>query len=96
MSVVDRINDETEFKPKRSALCDWCEYNDRCPIYPKERLGNGRVEASSSESNSSAADPVTANPVAADPKVGSAAPDPIARKEGQLHLFAKTPQVDPS
>jgi putative RecB family exonuclease len=38
MSVVDRITSESEFKPRRSALCDWCEYNDRCPIYPKERL----------------------------------------------------------
>ncbi|MCH8891175.1 MAG: PD-(D/E)XK nuclease family protein [Myxococcales bacterium] len=38
MSVVDRITSESDFKPRRSALCDWCEYNDRCPIYPKERL----------------------------------------------------------
>jgi putative RecB family exonuclease len=49
MSVVDRINDETEFKPKRSALCDWCEYNDRCPIYPKERLPGDRSAAPPSE-----------------------------------------------
>ena len=79
MSVVDRINTETEFKPRRSALCDWCEYNDRCPIYPKERLRNGRAEASSSETTSNRADP----------KPSSAAPDPITREEGQLHLFAK-------
>ena len=85
MSVVDRINTETEFKPRRSALCDWCEYNDRCPIYPKERLRNGRVEASSSET--------TSNP--ADPKLSSATPDPITRQDGQLHLFAKKPQADP-
>jgi putative RecB family exonuclease len=52
MSVVDRISTETEFKPRRSALCDWCEYNGRCPIYPKERLGNDRAEASSSEPDS--------------------------------------------
>jgi putative RecB family exonuclease len=52
MSVVDRISTETEFKPRRSALCDWCEYNNRCPIYPKERLGNDRAEASSSEPDS--------------------------------------------
>ena len=85
MSVVDRINTETEFKPRRSALCDWCEYNDRCPIYPKERLRNGRAEASSSET--------TSNP--ADPKRSSATPDPITRQDGQLHLFAKKPQADP-
>jgi hypothetical protein len=45
MSVVDRIRDETEFKPKPSALCDWCEYNDRCPSYPKQRPGDGRALA---------------------------------------------------
>jgi putative RecB family exonuclease len=37
IDVIDRIRAETEFKPKRSGLCDWCEYNDRCPIYPKKR-----------------------------------------------------------
>ena len=85
MSVVDRINTETEFKPRRSALCDWCEYNDRCPIYPKDRLGNSRPEASPSKPRAAAADP----------KVDSVAPDPINRREGQLHLFAKKPQADP-
>jgi len=86
MSVVDRINTEFDYKPRRSALCDWCEYNDRCPIYPKERLQNHRVEASSSESNSAAAEP----------KSESAAIDPITRQEGQLHLFNKKPQAGPS
>jgi len=72
MSVVDRINDETEFKPKRSALCDWCEYNDRCPIYPRDRSGNDRAPARSSD------------------------PVPVAGIEGQLHLFGKKPQAEPS
>jgi putative RecB family exonuclease len=72
MSVVDRINDETEFKPKRSALCDWCEYNDRCPIYPKDRLPADRLAAPPSE------------------------PDPIAKREGQLHLFNKKSQAEPT
>jgi len=67
MSVVDRIRTETEFKPRRSALCDWCEYNDRCPIYPKERLANPET----------------------------AAPDPVARPEGQLPLFSKTARAEP-
>ncbi len=87
MSVVDRITDETEFKPKRSALCDWCEYNDRCPIYPKERLGNDRAEASSGAADSAAADP----------KVGSAAPDPITSQAGQLPPLQRVtlPQSSP-
>ena len=42
--VVDRIGAETEFKPRRSALCDWCEYNDRCPIYPKKNQQNVEPE----------------------------------------------------
>jgi putative RecB family exonuclease len=88
MSAVDRINDETEFKPKRSALCDWCEFNDRCPIYPREH----RSEASSPEPVSAAANPATVNPAAvesaaANPKVDSAAPDPITSQAGQLRLF---------
>jgi len=37
MKLIDRIRTEFEYKPKRSGLCDWCEYNDRCPIYPKNR-----------------------------------------------------------
>ena len=86
MSVVDRINTETEFKPRRSALCDWCEYTDRCPIYPKERLRNRRAEASAPEPTSNLADP----------KPSSADPDPITRQEGQLHLFTKKPQAGPS
>jgi putative RecB family exonuclease len=54
MSVVDRINDETEFKPTRSALCDWCEYNDRCPIYPKDRLPETASAAPPSETDPAA------------------------------------------
>ncbi len=38
MGLIDKIRTEFEYKPKRSGLCDWCEYNDRCPIYPKKRL----------------------------------------------------------
>jgi putative RecB family exonuclease len=82
MSVVDRINTEFDFKPRRSALCDWCEYNDRCPIYPKDRLKNGRAEAAPPEPQSVA--------------VNSPAADPIARQEGQLHLFGKKPPVGPA
>ncbi|MFP8878307.1 MAG: PD-(D/E)XK nuclease family protein [Myxococcota bacterium] len=39
MHLIDRIRTEFEYKPKRSGLCDWCEYNDRCPIYPDKGLG---------------------------------------------------------
>ncbi len=89
MSVVDRINDETEFKPKRSALCDWCEYNDRCPIYPKERLQKSQAEAASPEPSSLATDSKAPNSATANPNVASTAPAPIASQDDQLHLFTK-------
>ncbi len=38
MALIDRIRTEFEYKPKRSGLCDWCEYNHLCPIYPKKSL----------------------------------------------------------
>jgi putative RecB family exonuclease len=48
IDVIDRVRSESELKPQRSGLCDWCEYNDRCPIYPKQRdRGDGRAPASS-------------------------------------------------
>jgi len=54
MSTIDRIHDETQFEPKPSALCDWCEYNDRCPAYPKQPLANGQAAARAPEPERSA------------------------------------------
>lgn len=31
MGLIDRIETETSFPPRPSALCAWCEYNDVCP-----------------------------------------------------------------
>ncbi len=31
MALIDRIETETAFAPRPSALCAWCEYNDVCP-----------------------------------------------------------------
>jgi putative RecB family exonuclease len=71
--VVDRIGEETEFKPKRSALCDWCEYNDRCPIYPK----------------TASKDTPTSRPVSASVNAGpkSASDQPSEPRKGQLNLL---------
>lgn len=41
IAAIDRVRAEYEFKPRPSGLCDWCEYNDRCPSYPR-RQGRGR------------------------------------------------------
>jgi len=32
ISLIDRIESESEFAPRRTRLCDWCEYRDLCPI----------------------------------------------------------------
>jgi putative RecB family exonuclease len=31
MRVIDRVESETEFEPKPSALCGWCEFRELCP-----------------------------------------------------------------
>ena len=30
---IDEIQQTTEFPPRKIALCDWCEYKARCPLY---------------------------------------------------------------
>jgi len=32
LDLIDRIESETDFYPKESALCDWCEYQSICPV----------------------------------------------------------------
>ncbi len=81
MSVVDRIRTETEFKPRRSALCDWCEYNDRCPIYPKERLANREATTPDPVVRGEEDTPISVVHTESD------TPDPVVRGEGQLPLF---------
>ncbi|MFH1039182.1 MAG: PD-(D/E)XK nuclease family protein [PVC group bacterium] len=31
--IIDRIESTVEFEPKRSALCDWCEFKNICPLW---------------------------------------------------------------
>lgn len=31
LDLIDRIESETDFSPRESALCDWCEYQNLCP-----------------------------------------------------------------
>jgi putative RecB family exonuclease len=38
--LIERIKRDHEFEPKRSALCDWCEYRDLCPLFSHgEKVG---------------------------------------------------------
>jgi len=36
--AIDKIRTEDEWKPKKSGLCDWCEYKGICPLYAGEPL----------------------------------------------------------
>jgi len=36
MRLIDTIEAAREFPPRRSALCDWCEYRDLCPLFATE------------------------------------------------------------
>lgn len=33
IDVIDRIRTETEFAPRKNALCDWCEFRSLCPAW---------------------------------------------------------------
>jgi putative RecB family exonuclease len=31
--LIERIEEDREFKPRKSALCNWCEYRPDCPLW---------------------------------------------------------------
>ncbi|MGH9434171.1 MAG: hypothetical protein ACRD3T_21800, partial [Terriglobia bacterium] len=33
ISLIEEIESAEEFKPKKSRLCDWCEYRPDCPLW---------------------------------------------------------------
>jgi RecB family exonuclease len=33
ITVIDQIEQEKEFEPRQSRLCDWCEYREDCPLW---------------------------------------------------------------
>jgi putative RecB family exonuclease len=38
-SLIDRVRSERRWEPNPSALCDWCEFRDRCPAFAPEASG---------------------------------------------------------
>lgn len=40
--LIDRVRSETDFPPRESALCDWCEYQAACPVGQRRVGGSGR------------------------------------------------------
>lgn len=46
MQRIDEIEATTSFAPKKIALCNWCEYKDRCPLHATpETLARLEAEA---------------------------------------------------
>lgn len=39
------IEDEKAFRPRKSPLCDWCEYRPDCPLWKRAKPQRGRWEA---------------------------------------------------
>ena len=37
--LIDRIENQQEFPPNKSALCDWCEYKPECPAWRPQTEG---------------------------------------------------------
>ena len=69
--VIDRIRNETEWKTKKSALCDWCEYREHCPLF-----GGAEAEAR-----------LQAGHGPAKPADTTPAPAPQEGPDGQLRLL---------
>jgi putative RecB family exonuclease len=36
ISLIDRIERESEFSPRKTRLCDWCEYLEICPLWQSQ------------------------------------------------------------
>ena len=37
ITLINRIEAETEYKPKKINLCNWCEYQAICPLWEEEK-----------------------------------------------------------
>jgi hypothetical protein len=36
VALMDRVRAETEWEPRETPLCGWCEYRNRCPLFANE------------------------------------------------------------
>jgi putative RecB family exonuclease len=73
IKIIDEIQEASEFPPRKIALCNWCEYKSRCPLF-----------ASEAEIQQASAPPPTTDPSPGDstPGPSSSDPKPIAPKPG--------------
>lgn len=45
ISLIERIEGEERYEPKRGPLCGWCEYRAICPVFAGEAVANAAAEA---------------------------------------------------
>lgn len=38
IDLIDKIESTTDFSPNPSILCEWCEFQNYCPYYKKEKI----------------------------------------------------------
>ena len=79
--VIDKVRNETEWKTKKSALCDWCEFQPQCPLFGGAET-EARMNAVPEVAEQRAAEPGPAPAPAAKP-----APRHPAGPDGQLRLL---------
>jgi len=83
ISLIDEIRATTEFPAKPSALCDWCEYGDRCPEGPGARTAPPKPEPAPATSGPT----VPASPAEAEAPDDAPGADPAPSRAGQLPLL---------
>jgi len=67
---IDEIERATEFPPHKTALCNWCEYKTRCPLFAPADVATAHLSATSladpsvepSPASSSQGDPASTPP----------------------------------
>jgi len=47
ISRIDEIRTATDYRPRKSALCSWCEYRELCPAFAAERPESANAGARS-------------------------------------------------
>ncbi|MEE3330455.1 MAG: PD-(D/E)XK nuclease family protein [Myxococcota bacterium] len=53
IDVIDTIQRETAYEPKKSRLCDWCEYRALCPLFQDEASSGATSKSGSSDKSES-------------------------------------------
>jgi putative RecB family exonuclease len=93
IAAIQTIEATTEFPPRRSALCSWCEYQEICPEWASERAARAAVLELPQAAPDPAGLPAAAHPLElpaanatppVSPALPSAAADP---RTGQYRLF---------